>query len=59
MSGGTIYTMQYIITSSIEKLYTFTVKEGVLNELRHCMKQYRKFYLDKEFKSLEMLKWID
>lgn len=59
VSGGTIYTMQYIITSSIEKLYTFTVKEGVLNELRHCMKQYRKFYLDKEFKSLEMLKWID
>lgn len=56
VSGSTIYTMQYIITSSIEKLYTFTVTDEVLNELRLCLKQYCKVYIDKEFKSLEMLK---
>lgn len=57
VSGSTIYTMQYIITSSIEKLYTFTVTYDVLNELRLCLKQFNKVYVDKEFKSLEMLKF--
>ena len=57
VSGSTIYTIQYIITSSIEKLYTFTVSEEVFNELSLCMKQYKKVHLDKEFKSLEMLKF--
>lgn len=57
VSGSTIYTMQYIITSSVEKLYTFTVSGEVLNELRLCLKEFCKVYIDKEFKSLEMLKY--
>lgn len=57
VSGSTIYTMQYIITSSVEKLYTFTVSKEVLNELRLCLKEFCKVYIDKEFKSLEMLKY--
>ncbi|BCN32311.1 hypothetical protein bsdtb5_36060 [Anaeromicropila herbilytica] len=55
VSGSTIYTMQYIVTSSIEKLYTFTVADEVLKELRNCIKRYIKCYVDKEFKSLEVL----
>lgn len=55
VSGSTIYTMQYIITSTVEKLYTFTVTEEVLRELKNCMKRYRKTYIEKEFKSLEVL----
>ncbi len=55
--SSTIYTMQYIITSTLEKLYTFKVSEQVLRELRQCMIQYNKVYVGKEFKSLEMLKW--
>lgn len=55
VSGSTIYTMQYIITSTIEKLYTFTVTDQVLYQLKQCMKRYIKTYIDKEFKSLEVL----
>lgn len=55
VSGSTIYTMQYIITSTVEKLYTFTVTKEVLRELKNCMKRYRMTYIDKDFKSLEVL----
>lgn len=55
LNSSTIYTMQYIITSSIEKLYTFTVSKDVLDELRQCMNSYKEFYIDKKLKSLEIL----
>ena len=55
LSGSTIYTMQYILTSSIEKLYTFTVSPQVLEELKKCMTRYKQQYIDKQFKTLEML----
>ncbi len=52
---STLYTMQYIISSEIEKLYTFRVSEEVLGELSHCMKNYLKCYVEREFKSLDMI----
>ncbi|SHM57101.1 DNA replication and repair protein RecO [Anaerosporobacter mobilis DSM 15930] len=55
LQDSTIYAMQFIIASSIEKLYTFTVSDSVLSELRYCMKHYITMYIDKEFKTLEML----
>ena len=55
LNSSTIYTMQYIISSSIEKLYTFTVSKDVLDELRQCMNSYKEFYIDKKLKSLEIL----
>lgn len=55
LQDSTIYAMQYIIASTIEKLYTFTVSDSVLTELRYCMKHYLSMYIDKEFKTLEML----
>ena len=55
LSASTLYTMQYIITSKLEKLYTFLVKPEVLNELRFVMKRYMSLHVDKEFKSLEIL----
>lgn len=56
IDGSTVYTMQYIITSTIEKLYTFHVTKEVLAELQLCMKHYLKTFVGREFKSLEMLK---
>ena len=47
--------MQYIISSSIEKLYTFTVSAQVQKELKQLMKQYIRHHIDKNFKSLEVL----
>ncbi len=55
---STVYTLQYIISKNIEKLYTFRVTEDVLYELQRCMKHYLNCYAEHEFKSLEMMKGI-
>ena len=55
---STLYTMQYIISSRVEKLYTFAVTEEVLTELERIVKRYRNTYVEKEFKSLEILETI-
>lgn len=55
---STIYTLQYIISSSVEKLYTFLVSSTVIIELRWIVKDYIATYVDKEFKSLKFLETI-
>ena len=52
---STEYAVSYITNASIEKLYTFTVSEEVLKELTIIAERYRLHYIDREFKSLEML----
>lgn len=56
--ASTLYAMQYIISSTIEKLYTFAVKDEVLEELGKVTEAYMKLYVDKQFKSLEILETI-
>lgn len=58
LGTSTLYTMQYIISSPIEKLYTFLVKEEVLKELGDVVTAYLAEYLGKSFKSLEILDTI-
>lgn len=58
INTSTLYTMQYIISKEIEKLYTFKVTSEVQNELSRCIKQYLDCYIEHEFKSLEMLKML-
>ena len=55
---STEYAVSYIMSSSIEKLYTFTVSETVLDELIRISERYRYHYIDREFKSLEMLSML-
>lgn len=55
INTSTLYTMQYIISKEIEKLYTFKVTDNVLSELKLCVRNYLTCYVDHEFKSLEML----
>lgn len=55
LSNSAIYTIQFIIYTSIEKLFTFMVTKEVLNELISFMDKYIKRYIDKKFNSLEML----
>lgn len=52
---STVYAVSYIMQSSIEKLYTFTVKENVLEEMKTIADDYRRRYLDRTFKSLEIV----
>ena len=55
MSGSVLYAMQFIITSTVEKLYTFAVSEEVLKELEYIMKEHMRRHMDRHFKSLEIL----
>ncbi len=55
LDESTVYTMQYIIASRIEKLYTFTVSDAVLKQLQMVLKSYRKRYLEHSFRSLKIL----
>ena len=52
---STEYAVSYIVGSPVEKLYTFTVTDRVLGELKAIADDYRKRYLDREFKSLEIV----
>lgn len=55
VSPATLYTLQYIVATPVEKLYTFTVSEEVLLQLQTVMKKYMATYVEKRFKSLEIL----
>lgn len=55
VNASALYAMQYIITSTIEKLYTFAVSEEVLLTLERILKAYMKRYMDRSFKSLQIL----
>ena len=52
---STGYAVYYIMASPVEKLYTFTVTDTVLAQLAQIADDYRKRYLDRTFKSLEIL----
>ena len=52
---STRYAMQFIVSSSIEKLFTFQLSEDVLKELKKIMKNYLQTYVKHSFKSLEII----
>ncbi|MBP3568783.1 MAG: DNA repair protein RecO [Lachnospiraceae bacterium] len=52
---STIYTMQYILATPLEKLFTFTVSEEVLSELSEAMDQFLAKHVGHKMKSEEML----
>ncbi len=56
LDAATLYAMQYILTSSIEKLYTFTVSEEVLETLGRVMDAWMGAYVDRKFHALEILR---
>ena len=59
-SGGEIseacaYTLQYVVSSTIGKLYSFTLSPEVLEEFCDLVKEYTAYYIHHTFKSLEIL----
>ena len=58
LEESTVYCLQYIASSSIEKLYTFAVTESVLEELKQVAAEYMKRFVGREFKSLEVLQTL-
>ena len=51
---STIYTMQYILATPLEKLFTFTVSDEVLSELSKAMDQFLAKHVGHKMKSEEM-----
>lgn len=55
VNTSTFYAMQYVISSPLNKLYSFNVSEEVLTELRMIMSRFMKKHIEKEFNSEELL----
>jgi DNA repair protein RecO (recombination protein O) len=55
LSGDALYTLQFVLATPLEKLYTFRVSKEVEQELAAFMKQYLFQYLHHEFRSLQFL----
>lgn len=52
---STVYTLSFIVNTSIEKLYTFKVTDSVLSELSEIARDYRRRFIDRKFKSLDIM----
>lgn len=52
---STIYTMQYIVSTPLNKLFTFTVSEEVLREFGDVMKRFLEKQVGRTMKSEQML----
>ena len=58
LQESTLYALDYIANSPIEKLYTFTVSDTVLQELEYVAELFAKRFVRHIFKSLEVLKTL-
>ncbi len=58
VTEGTVRALKYIIKSNLKKLFSFSVPEPVLKELRLISEIYLKDKLDKEFRTLKFLEKI-
>lgn len=58
LQESTVYALQFIAATPVEKLYTFTVKEDILKELGMVAQEYRSRFMDRQFKSLQILETL-
>ena len=56
VSPSAAYAWEYILCSPLESLYTFVLKSEVEKELKMCVEWNKRRFLDRNFKSLEILK---
>ena len=55
LQESTLYTMQFVLSTPVEKLYTFQLTEPVLAELTDVIREYSRCHVSHEFKSLKVL----
>ncbi len=59
LEDSTFYALQYIVTSTVEKLYTFTVNDAVLLQLEQMAAYNMRIAVDKKFKSLQFIESLE
>ena len=52
---STFYTMEFIVMTQVEKLFTFKVTDEVLEEIGGIIDDFMSKHIDREFSSLELL----
>ena len=55
ISESAQYAWDYILYSPVEKLYTFRLKDEVMQELIVCVEENKRRFVDKPFHSLDIL----
>ncbi len=55
LSGDALYTIQYILTADLERLFAFQISGEVFQELSHFRKRYLNQYLPHRFTTLDFL----
>lgn len=55
LNESTVYTLQYIVTAPLERLFSFQVSKTVLSELKRVVKNIMQQTVDKKMKSEDML----
>ena len=55
LKTSTVYALQYIVTAPMNKLFAFTVKDDILEQLDNVIGSYMEKQVDKRFNSLEFL----
>ena len=55
LHAGALYAVHYVITSRVNKIYGFKLDEESMTDFIFYMKKYMNKYVDREFKTLEML----
>lgn len=58
LGSSTLYVLQYIASSPLDRLFSFAVSESVLEELRQVSTEYMRKYVGHAFKSLEVLQTL-
>lgn len=56
LQEATRYTVAYVLEAPIQKLYTFTLKPEIFRELRRVQDRLNRTGIDRDFKSLQILK---
>lgn len=54
LSETAVYTLQRILSSPLDKLYTFTVNDNVLEEVKTAVERYFDLHTERKFRSLTM-----
>lgn len=55
LDDASLYTLQYIISSSVAKLYTFRVTEPVYRTVSEVIDRYLNLYIDRELRTVAFL----